>query len=47
LDLDLNKLDTFGSEDLRQISEYPIPMESTTFLHPEEEIPGLIDLPQG
>jgi hypothetical protein len=35
-----------GSGDLRQMSEYP-PMESTAFLHPEEEIQFLIDLPQG
>jgi hypothetical protein len=48
-----------GSRDLRQMSEYPIPNGKhydscvlrrsckSAFLHPEEEIQGLIDLPQG
>jgi hypothetical protein len=48
-----------GSGDLRQMSEYPSPHGEhydscvlrrsckSAFLHPEEEIQGLIDLPQG
>jgi hypothetical protein len=48
-----------GSGDLRQMSEYPIPHREhydscilrrrckPAFLHPKEEIQGLLDLPQG
>jgi hypothetical protein len=54
-----NLLMLVGSGDLRQMSEYPIPHGEhydscilrrsckPAFLHPEEGIQGLIDLPQG
>jgi hypothetical protein len=51
-------LDTVGSDNLRQMSEYPILYGEQyhpcilrrwrpVFLHPKEEIQSLIDLPQG
>jgi hypothetical protein len=51
----MRQRDTVGSGDLRQMSEWPIPHEPCTlrrsyksaFLHPEEEIQGLINMPQG